>query len=333
MLPKANSRITAIFIALFVTVLWSSSWILVKLGLKNIPPLTFAGLRYVWAFLVLLPVTLLNQKRRSAILNMPRRNWVRLTLLGLLYYTLTQGLVYVALQLLRAATLSLMLNFTTAVVAILSIFLLAEAPALVQWIGMSIFLVGGLIYFYPLGIDEPLLGVVVGGVVVMTNALSSILGREINRTRDVDPMIVTLVSMGAGSITLLFLGTALQGLPRLDLLSWILIGWLAIINSAFAFTLWNMTQRTLNATESSIINNTMLIQIALLAWIFLGEKLTLQEIGGLTLAALGILLVQVRRSKPNSTDKITGEIQAEAILTGKTDSLHIDDTHHSPTTR
>ena len=40
--------------------------------------------------------------------------------------------------------------------------------------------------------------------------------------------------------------------------------WLALVNSAFAFTLWNRTLRTLSATESSVINNTMLIQIAIL---------------------------------------------------------------------
>jgi len=32
--------------ALFVTFLWSSSWVLIKFGLEEIPPLTFAGLRY-----------------------------------------------------------------------------------------------------------------------------------------------------------------------------------------------------------------------------------------------------------------------------------------------
>jgi drug/metabolite transporter (DMT)-like permease len=300
MFAKDSSRPVAILIALFVTILWSSSWILVKVGLKDIPPLTFAGLRYVWAFLVLLPATLLNQKRRSEILNMSRRNWLRLALLGLLFYTLTQGLVYVALEYLRAASLSLMLNFTSAVVAILGIFLLVEIPTLLQWIGVSVFLLGALIYFYPLGTEEPMLGLLVGGVVVVTNAFSSLLGRDINRTRALDPMIVTLISMGAGSITLLVLGVLLQGLPRMDLLSWSIVGWLAIINSALAFTLWNMTQRILTATESSIINNTMLIQIAVLAWAFLDEHLTLLEIGGLMLAALGILLVQVRRSMLDS---------------------------------
>jgi drug/metabolite transporter (DMT)-like permease len=84
-------------------------------------------------------------------------------------------------------------------------------------------------------------------------------------------------------------------MPALTVTHWAIILWLALINSALAFTLWNLTLRLLTAVESSIITNTMLIQIAVLAWIFLGERLTGQEIGGLLLAALGALLVQLRR--------------------------------------
>ncbi len=280
--------------ALFVPVLWSSSWILVKVGLNDIPILTFAGLRYCWAFLMLLPAILLNQSRRSELLKMTWGNWLQLTLLGLLYYTLTQGLIYVALDYLRAATLSLMLNFTSAVVVLLGILWLAEAPTWLQWIGIPVFLLGATIYLYPVGLGEPAVGLLVGGIVVLTNAISSLLGRKINRARNLDPMIVTCVSMGVGSIIILGAGILLQGLPLMDWQSWAIIAWLAIVNSAFAFTIWNMTQRTLTAAESSIINNTMLIQIAVLAYIFLDEHLSMQEIGGLILAALGILLVQLR---------------------------------------
>ena len=41
----------------------------------------------------------------------------------------------------------------------------------------------------------------------------------------------------------------------------------------------------------------MLIQIAVLAWIFLEEAITLREGAGLILAAVGILVVQIRRQK------------------------------------
>ena len=291
---QESSHLKAILLALFVTVLWSSSWVLIKFGLEDIPPLTFAGLRYTWAFLVLLPIALRSPAHRAAIRHLPRRDWLRLALLGLVFYTTTQGLAYVALVYLQAITLSLMLNFTTVAVAVLGIFWLRELPTTLQWAGVAVYLVGVVVYFTPLGAAEPVVGLIVGGIVVAANAVSALLGREINRAGDLDPLTVTLVSMGVGSVVLLALGIAFQGLPRIDLVGWLIVGWLAVVNSALAFTLWNQTQRTLSATESSIINNTMLIQVAVLAWLFLGEQLTLREVAGLALAALGILLVQVR---------------------------------------
>jgi uncharacterized membrane protein len=50
--------------------------------------------------------------------------------------------------------------------------------------------------------------------------------------------------------------------------------------------------------ESSILNGTMLVQIAILAWIFLGEGLTLQEIAGMVLVGTGAILVQLKRPCP-----------------------------------
>ena len=71
--------------------------------------------------------------------------------------------------------------------------------------------------------------------------------------------------------------------------------WLAVVNTAFAFTLWNHTLRTLTAMESSIVNGTMMIWIPVLAVIFLGERITGQQLIGLILGGLGVLVVQLRR--------------------------------------
>jgi drug/metabolite transporter (DMT)-like permease len=95
--------------------------------------------------------------------------------------------------------------------------------------------------------------------------------------------------MGVGALVLLISGLVLQGLPPISLQSWAIIVWLALVNTAFAFTLWNKTLRTLPAMESSMINNTMLVQIALLAWIFLGDTITPLEVVGLGLATIGVL--------------------------------------------
>ena len=100
--------------------------------------------------------------------------------------------------------------------------------------------------------------------------------------------------MGVGGITLLVAGLAIQGLPSLSLSNWAIIALLAVVNSAFAFTLWNHTLRTLSAMESSLINNTMMIQIPVLAWLFLDEEPSIVQILGMILAGGGILIVQLR---------------------------------------
>ena len=41
-----SSNLIPVLQALFVTFLWSTSWVLIKVGLKEIPAISFAGLRY-----------------------------------------------------------------------------------------------------------------------------------------------------------------------------------------------------------------------------------------------------------------------------------------------
>jgi drug/metabolite transporter (DMT)-like permease len=99
--------------------------------------------------------------------------------------------------------------------------------------------------------------------------------------------------MAVGAIVLLAVGLALEGFPQVDLTGWLIIGWLALVNTAFAFTVWNHTLRTLTAVESSVVNNTMTIQIAVLAIVFLAEQLGPLQLVGLVLAAAGAAVVQV----------------------------------------
>lgn len=290
MSPKHS---TAILQALLVTFLWSTSWVFIKIGLADIPALTFAGLRYSLAFLCLLPVALRPQQR-AALKALTRRDWLWLTLLGLVFYALTQGTQFVALVYLPSATLSLLLNFSAVIVALSSIILLNEKPTPRQWGGIIIFISGVLVYFYPLALPAAeLFGLLVGVVSVIANAAAALLGRYINRRQHLPAVVVTTVSMGIGSAVLLIGGITAQGLPQIPPASWLIVLWLAVVNTAFAFTLWNHTLRALSAVESSVINNTMLIQIAVLAWVFLDEAISPAGIMGIVLASAGILIVQL----------------------------------------
>jgi len=263
---------TAVLQALLVTFLWSTSFILIKWGLAEIPPIFFAGLRYFIAFLCFIPF-IIRKKYLDEIRNLTNKQWSKLILLGLIFYTLTQGALFVGLSLLPAVTVTLMLNFTPLIVAVLGIVFLNEKLTILKWSGSILFIVGVIFYFYPLTlIGNQTTGLAVMMIGVFAYSGSSILGRHINRNKNISPVIVTFISMGFGAILLLIIGLIRTDIPTISLTNWFY----------------------LTAIESSIINGTMLIQIAILAWIFIGEKITFSEGIGMAIAVVGAVLVQLK---------------------------------------
>lgn len=290
----SRSRLIAILQAALVVSLWSTSWVLIKLGLRDLGPLTFAGLRYALAFLVLLPFAM-SRSSRQDLRGLSRRLWLLLTALGLLIYMLSPAGQYVSLSYLPAVTTMLLFTFSTITVALLSGLLLHEPPTLLQWCGILTALLGGYIYFHPVDITMgQLIGIVVALVSMLSYSLAAILGRGIARSKVISPLLMTVVSMGAGSIVLLAGGLVVEGLPSISLKNWLIILWLSVVNTSFTFVLWNRTLQTLTAVEANIISNAMLVEIAVLAWLFLGERLTFLDGAGLGLVIVGTVMVQLR---------------------------------------
>lgn len=289
--PPEHTR--AVLTAFLVTVLWSSSYVLIEWTLADIPALTFAGLRYAMAFVVLAPVAA-RSGATAELRNADARSWGWLVVLGVLLYAVTQGAQFLALTRIRAATVSLLLNFTPVVVAVVAVPALGERPSAGELRWMTVLLVGVIAFFWPLAIPwRELVGVGVMVVGVVGNALAAVVGRRVNRARSLSPLAVTTASMGVGGTLLLATGVLAQGLPPLSLVNWLVVSWLAVVNTAVAFTLWNRSLRTLSAVESSVVNNTMLVQVAGLGWVFLGQSLSGVELLGLGLVAVSALAVQL----------------------------------------
>ncbi len=302
----SKDYLLAVIQALFVTILWSSSWVIIKLGLEEIPPLIFAGLRYLLGAVILLVLILSNNDHRNLIAIQSKHWWVFIGLYGILFIAITQGGQFIALKLLPAITVSFILNLTPFIVIFLSIGLLKEVPSGLQMLFFLVAFLGILFYFYPIDLTLEFLGLLVGLVLIFSNALSSILGRSINRTKTVPPIVVTGISMVIGSIIILTCGIAIDGIQiifSLSTLSLIYIIWLGAINTAFAFTLWHNAMQKLRAMDMTIINSTMLPQIVILSIIFLGEFPNFKEWIGLVLLVISTLLIQLSQAKTNSKQR------------------------------
>ena len=210
----------SIFLAFFVTILWSSSWPIIKFGLKEIPPLIFAGMRYVIASFILLSYVLIHPKYRKELKSLSKQWWLRLLVYGLVFYTLTQGAQFLGLLYLNAITVSLLLSFTPILVLVLANFLLKEKTNLTQIVLVILALIGALLYFLlnpeftsnqwivVSGTSQYLLpktviispfwriiGLIVVIIGVLANAFSAIIGRSINQAREVSTIVITSISM------------------------------------------------------------------------------------------------------------------------------------------
>jgi drug/metabolite transporter (DMT)-like permease len=299
-----SKHLKAVLLAVLVTVIWSTSWVFIKIGLREIPALTFAGLRYFIAFLCLLPFLFQKENWRQ-IRSFGKKDWLTLSLFGLVIYTLAQGAQYLALAYLPSVTVSLLLNLSTLFVAFSGMVILQEKPSWLQWGGVFLNLAGITIYFLPVSLaGGAWLGYIFAFVSLAANIGGTLQGREVNRSGKYSALVVTIVSMGIGSAIMLIAGIAMQGLPPISLQGWGIVLLLAVVNTAFCFTMWNYIQQTLTAMEASLINSTMVAEVAALTWIFLGESLTGREIFGLALSIVGVLIVQInlgpRKAKKKS---------------------------------
>lgn len=297
------SHFRATFTALFVTLLWSSSWILIRWGLDQeaLEPITFAALRYGLASVLLFGWVLGRPRLRRELLRVDRASTLQVLFLGVTLYALTQGAQFVAIDSQPAATSSLVLSWTPLIVAVFGGWSIAERTSRRQFLGALLVVIGAWLYFSG-DLGATLVGMTAAILGLAANAVAALLGRSVNRRAQLGPVVVTALSMGVGALILIGVGLVLEGLPEVSGRAWLIIIWLAAVNTAFAFTLWNLSLRRLPAVESAAINNTMLIQIAVLAWLFLDEPLGLAEIAGVGLVSIGILMTQTVLSRRTKRD-------------------------------
>jgi len=295
---RSASHGAAIGFALFVTFLWSTSWIVIRWGLddEGLPPLTFAALRYSLAAVVLLGWIASQSDYRESLRRLDRSALTGIVGLGMIMYAITQGAQFVAIDSQPAATSSLVLSGTPLVVAFLGARALKERPTFRQLVGAVLVITGAAVYFSG-SLSATAVGLVAAFVGLVANSFGAVLGRGVNRSASVPVVVVTGLSMAVGAATLLLVAGLIDGLPAVSARAWVMIAWLAVVNTALAFTLWNLSLRRLTALESAAINNTMLLQIGLLAWWLLDEYPGPLGFAGIGLASIGILLAQTSRSQ------------------------------------
>jgi drug/metabolite transporter (DMT)-like permease len=283
--PTLRATVTAVF----VTVLWASSWVLIRIGLDTaeLHPLGFAGMRYGLAAIVLW-AALARRAGPTGIRTLERRRIVELLLLGVVFYAITQGSQFIAIANQPAATTSLVLSFTPILTALVAGAALGERISALQALGAVAVAAGAFLYFTG-SLGATLIGMTAAVIGLAANTASSVMGRRVNRRTGADPLLITAFSMSVGAALLLIAAAVTEGLTLPGGQAALIIGWLAVVNTAWAFVLWNRSLVHLPAANSAVINNLMLVEIAVLAWIFLDERPSISQIVAIAVVTIGVV--------------------------------------------
>jgi len=282
-----KGRLGALLEALLVTFLWSTSYVLTKIGLAEVSPLLLVSLRYMVASLVLVPVALVLGEHKK----LDRGAVLKLVFLGISGYSVAQGLQCLGLYRLPAVTVTFLLNFTPVMVLILGLVFLKTPPAPRQVAGIALVIAGAYVYFGGVPADS-LTGVTITLVSGLGWAAYLVAGRAFFKPGDIGPLGLSAFAMGVGTVFIAGSAWFYEGFTWLSPGGWGIVLWLGVVNTAAAFFLWNHALQRVDAFEISILQNTMLIQIAVLSTIFLGETLTATKLLGMAAVLVGVLIVQ-----------------------------------------
>jgi drug/metabolite transporter (DMT)-like permease len=171
-----------------------------------------------------------------------------------------------------------------------------ERASVLQVGGIAVLVAGVVVYF---GLQVPpadsTTGLLVAASIPVVVGGAAVLGRRVAvESRDYGgPASMTALAMLVGASVTLVIALLVEGVPAFSPTAWLLIAWLAVINTALTYTLWAQSQRSLRAVESSVLGDLTVIQVALLGWVVLGEGLDGAQMVGIVVALGGVVIVQV----------------------------------------
>jgi drug/metabolite transporter (DMT)-like permease len=285
-------RATVLFSFLSIYLIWGSTYLAIRYAVETIPPLYTAGFRHLLAGSILLLWCLAKGLR-------PTWAQVRASIIiGLFFFLIGHGTLHWAEQKVPSGLASLLIASEP-----IWVFLLTSAAAR-QWRLNATLLAGILLGFGGVGLlmGRSALnsgsGVFVGSLAVVLGALSWSVGIVYSRRSHLSghPLLLSALSLLAGSAQLLLVGTAAGeyrgfSFASVSLRSWLALGYLILFGSVVAFTAYNWLLEHYSPTLVATHTYVNPIVAVLLGWFFAGEAVTLNVLLSTAMVIGAVMLV------------------------------------------
>lgn len=274
--------------------LWSSSFIAARVGLRHLTPLLFVAVRMVLCAALLLLV--LAALRRP--LTLSRMQWLHCAVAGVLVNGVLLMTAHVAMTRVTAAPIALIQTLNPLLTAVLAWPLLGEALRPLQWLGLVLG-AAGVVLIVGLAATES--QAEVHGLLLTAAGVVGLCGGTLyfrRFCRDVPVLAGTTVQFVACAAACLA-ATAVFETPHAD---WTVaavacVAWNAIGVSLGGMALYFLMLRRGAAARAAANFYLVPGTAAVMAWTLLGESLSALAITGLAVSSLGCWLV-ARRPGP-----------------------------------
>lgn len=287
-LPRLDSHQKAVFQILITAILWGTTFVVVRIGVSEIGPLSLAGIRFFTAGLLLLPFLMLKKISTEEI----KSNILPLALIGIFSYAIGNGALNYALQFLPATLVSFLTSFITPIILIFSIIWLKEYPTLIQMAGLVVTFFGVIFYFYPQQIPFRANGFGILMLGLLGFALQTTTGRFLARNKNVHTITLTTMPLIIGGGILLIVSIFIEGFPVISLRTLLILGWLIISNTIIGQLLYSSAIAEITAIQVNLVLNLSPFFTAIFAWFILGERLGIKQIAAMGAVFIGTYLVQ-----------------------------------------
>jgi drug/metabolite transporter (DMT)-like permease len=275
-----------------VYLVWGTSYIATRVGVLNLPPLLFAGVRFILGGGLLMAVALWRGFRLAHL----RGHWWHLLVLSFIGVAISNGLQSWALQWVPSHT-SALLNASCALwIVVFGLFgRRAHHPGMRAVIGLVVGFAGTVLLMWPengsLSGDALFIPQLVTLLACIVWSLGTIYMR--NHSIDVDLFALIGLQMLLGGVWMALVGLALGELP---LWHWSMKGalslaYLVIFSCCFAYTAYGWLARHATPAQVGTYSYVNPAIAAVAGYLLLDERISALQVAGAVVILAGVMMI------------------------------------------
>lgn len=278
-----------------LAVIWGSSFVAIETGLRALPPVLFAALRYDVAGALLLVAVAVLGRRRDDFQWRPvtRTDWTLVGIGGVFMFGLYLALVFTGQRYVTSGVGAVVLSLKPVVTPLFALALLPnERFDALEVAGVLLALVGVVVVADPTSLGGSTVGVGLLFVAATVFALASVLTQRLRTT--LPALSQQAWMMAVGALVLHATSAALRGWPSVSFTQPALVSlaYLAVVVSIVGYFIYFDLLEGIGANEANLVNYVVPVVATLFGALLLGEPITDATVTGFLVIVAGFVLLK-----------------------------------------